>query len=171
MKNPGPQFPFIINNYERRVSASSLEKIVSLNEESIKKISVLMTKIGFLESSLDDFIERNESKTDMETFFKGLIPSLDSLDSIRRAVEDSGEEEWKKGVSIFYEKLLKLFSRFGFTQSAHAGIAFDSMLHEAVGFESSSVLPQNTITEVVENGWLYKKRVVRFAKVVIAKGE
>ena len=169
MKNPGPQFPFIINNYEQKVSASYLEKIVSLNEESVKKISALMTKIGFLESSIDDFIERNESKTDMEAFFKGLIPSIDSLDSIRRAVEDSGEEEWKKGVSIFYEKLLKLFSQFGFKPSAHAGMAFDSMLHETVGSESSSMLPQNTITEVVENGWLYKKKVVRFAKVVIAK--
>jgi len=169
VRNPRPQFPFIINHYERKVSPSSLERIISLNEENSEKISALLKKIGFLESSLDEFFEQEKSKTGIELFFKGLVPVMDNLDSLRVAVEYSGEEEWKKGVGFFYEKLLNLFSQFGFTLSAHVGMKFDSTLHEAVGAERSSMMPPNTILEVIENGWLYKKRVVRFAKVIVAK--
>jgi len=173
VKNPKAQFPFIITHFEHKAPTSALEKVLSLNEENTEKLSAILRKIGFLESSLEfsinEILKQEKPQTDIEVFFKGLTSIMDNLDSLRRAVEDSGDEEWKKGVDFFYEKLLKLFFQFDFTQSAQVGMSFDSALHEAVGVDTDSKQPPNTITEIVENGWLYKKKVLKYAKVIVAK--
>jgi len=173
VKNPKAQFPFIITHFEHKAPTPALDKLLSLNEENTEKLSALLRKIGFLESSMEfsinEILKPQRPQTDIETLFKGLTSVMDSLDSLRRAVAESGEQEWKKGVDFFYEKLLKLLSRFDFTQSARIGMPFDSALHEAVGTNTDSKQPLNTITEIIENGWLYKKKVLKFAKVIVAK--
>ncbi|HEB11818.1 MAG TPA: nucleotide exchange factor GrpE [Spirochaetales bacterium] len=186
MRKPKPRFPFIISPYEMKKEGASgvgilqmLEKILNQNEETKEKISKLYKKLGFLESALDDFLDREPAggepsnreagDKEMGNFFTRLIPILDSLDSIKRTVEESGQEEWRKGIAFFHEKLINNFVSFDFKPSAGIGMAFDPSLHESVGVDHQSDLIPGSITEIIQPGWLYKGEVLRFAKVIVAR--
>ena len=173
---PKQRFPFLIYPYEQKLITSCqgdilkpLEKIVAQNDESREKISKLLTKIGFLQSSFEEFLEKEQEESEIEAFFRKLIPLLNNLHSLKQAVEETGEEEWKKGVAFFYEKLLSLFSEYNLKISAERNMPFDPALHEAVGVEYNSDMPDGSIISVIENGWIYNSKVLRFAKVVISK--
>jgi len=188
MRKPKPRFPFIISPYEMKKEDAPgagilqmLEKILKQNEEHGEKISKLYKKLGFLESALDDFLDREAAGEDpsnreaggkeMGSFFTRLIPILDSLDSIKRTVEESGQEEWRKGIAFFHEKLINNFVSFDFKPSAGIGMAFDPSLHESVGVDHQSDLVPGSITEIIQPGWLYKGEVLRFAKVIVVRAK
>ena len=104
-----------------------------------------------------------------EAFYSQLIPVLDGLESVRAAIGTSGDESWKKGIDLFYEKLHLLFETKGFKSSARVGDVFDPSIHEAIGAEASSIVPAGTVSQVVQNGWMLGDRVLRYAKVVVAR--
>ncbi len=181
MRKPKPRFPFIISPYETEKDGSPgmeilpmLQNILSQNEETKERISKLYKKLGFLESALDDFLNREPpgrepTGQEMAAFLTRLIPILDSLDSIKRTVEESGQEDWKQGIAFFHEKLINHFASYEFKPSAEIGMAFDPSLHESVGVERQSDLAPGSITEIIQPGWLYKGQVLRFAKVIVAR--
>jgi molecular chaperone GrpE len=191
MRNPIPKFPFIITPFEGKKTGQfsddslqmpplhrnvddivqSIEKLLNQSITVEEKISKMLEKIGFLESAFDEFLESNQDRDKMAHFFTGLIPILDNLNFLTRAVENSGEKEWKKGIAIFYEKLFHLFREYHFETLAEIGMTFDPSIHEAVGTVNHPELPTGSIAEVVLKGWKYKKRILRYAKVVVVKEE
>lgn len=111
----------------------------------------------------------SEREEEMVRFFTDLIPVLDELTAMKRAIDETGEEEWKEGVAFFYEKLLHTFASFGFTLLGETGKPFDPSFHEAVGTGEGAGIPPGSIVDVVQPGWKYEDRALRFAKVLIAK--
>ena len=105
----------------------------------------------------------------MEGFFTELIPVLDELFSMKRAVDESAPEEWSEGVAFFYEKLLHSFGTYDFHMLGKTGEIFNPKFHEAVGVENRGELPGGSVVTVVQPGWSYGERVLRFAKVTITK--
>ena len=170
---PKPKFPFIISSFEKELVAGNalkpLKKILAQNEENREQISKLLTKIGFLESAFDEFLEKEKDESTIEDFFKKIVPVLDNLDSLKRAIIDSGEEGWKKGIDFFYEKFFSLLSQYNLEITAKKGMMFDPAMHEAVGVENNANLPEGTIVSVIENGWIYNNKVLRFAKIILSK--
>ncbi len=103
------------------------------------------------------------------SFFSGLLPIMDGLEAVRRQILKTGEEEWRKGITIFYEKLIDHCAASGLQASAQVGKPFDPSLHEALAAAEASGVGEGCICEVVQQGWLFRGRVLRFARVVVAK--
>ena len=175
---PKPKFPFIITSYEGKQQSfhnedvfDELKKIIAQNDENNDRLSKLLKKTGFIEAALDEFLEKENERHDMEPFFKGLVPIIDNLNSLKHAIEESGEAEWKKGIAFLYEKFFTLFSEYNFRASAIIGMTFDPAFHEAVGIVHNADLPEGSIAGIVENGWIYNDKILRFAKVTISREE
>lgn len=191
MRNPVPKFPFIITPFGGKKTGrfpadslqmtplsrtmndivQSIEKLLNRNITFEEKISKMVEKIGFLESTFDEFLESNLDRDGMANFFTGFIPILDNLSFLTQAVENSEEKEWKKGIAIFYEKLFNLFREYDFETLAEIGMTFDPSMHESVGTVNNPGLPTGSIAEVVLKGWKYKEKILRFAKVLVVKEE
>ena len=162
MRTPRSRFPFIISPYEKK-----------------DKISQLLKKMVTLESALDELLDKElrqelpkeDADREIKNLFSGLIPILDSLDSVKLMIEESGEEEWRNGFAILYDKFISLFEAHNFERSAKVGIVFNPELHESVSTAFSSSLPSGTISQIVEQGWLYKGKLLRYARVIVSKGE
>ncbi len=105
----------------------------------------------------------------LSAFFSDLISGLDGLISVKELIAESGHEEWQRGISLFYDKLIKLLASNDLKMSAEPGMAFDPALHEAVDVTSDPGLPSGAIADVIQAGWLYRGKVLRYAKVVVAK--
>jgi molecular chaperone GrpE len=188
MKTPVLRFPFLIiplqgdvpgrrpvpmgeNREDPEKLLESIEEIKLHTGASEEKMSKLVKKIGLLESALDEFLETPGKQDNLEDFFERFIPVLDNLRFLRRAVEDSGDEEWKKGIEMFYRKLFNFFLEFGFEPSAQIGMTFDPARHESVETAVNPDLPPGSLAEVLLDGWTYKGRVLRYAKVVVVSHE
>jgi len=180
MRLPRPRFPFLIVPFQGEPPASPaedyLKQIVKAIDElrphietNGEKMSKVMRKIGLLEAALDEFLESSRQEDDLAAFFEKFIPVLDNLRFLKRAVEDSGDDQWKKGMAIFYEKLDKLFRDFGFEPAAQKGVPFDPSRHEAVDTVVDPELSPGTVADIVLDGWIYKGRLLRYAKVIVVK--
>ena len=103
------------------------------------------------------------------SFFSGLLPIVDGLEAVRRVILQTGKEEWRRGISMSYEKLLEHLAASGLQASARIGEPFDPTLHEALAAAEAPGTEEGCVCEVVQQGWLYRGKLLRFARVVVAR--
>jgi molecular chaperone GrpE len=104
-----------------------------------------------------------------------LIPVLDDLD---RAIEHTvasaasgGElEHLLSGVEMVRTRILNVFEKEGVEVVDPLGAAFDPNLHHAVGQREDAEVPEHTVVEVYQKGYLMGGRVVRPAMVIVSAG-
>lgn len=106
-----------------------------------------------------------------EALLKELLPTIDNLERAL-AHQNSGDDAkaMREGVDLTLKALLTATAKFGLSPIDSIGQPFDPNLHEALAMEESAeVAPQSVLREF-EKGYFYKDRLLRAAKVVVAKG-
>lgn len=96
---------------------------------------------------------------------RGLLPILDNLE--RALSHASQEDPLKEGVSLIRKQLLDLLARHGLKRLEAVGKKFDPHYHEAIGHVESAELPEDTVAEELEPGYMLEERLLRPAKVRI----
>jgi len=101
---------------------------------------------------------------------RGLLPVLDDLDRALNAPRDNRHvKHFLKGIKLIEGQLFKVLEEKGVKPIKATGEAFDPNLHEAVMIDTESDQPDNTVIEELQKGYIYKDKVVRPAKVKVAK--
>ena len=157
------RFPFIIGPSERRLLR------VEESGDVAGKFSRILGSLSLVEAALEELLDRAGPQGAWRDFFASFVPVMDGFDGMRLAIARMGREEWTRGIEILLEKLETLLESRGFRSLARTGMAFDPSRHQAVGTRDSPGVPRGTITEIVENGWEYNGKVVRYAKVIVVK--
>ena len=95
-----------------------------------------------------------------------ILPVLDSLD---KALESAEEGPMTDGVRLTRENLIQALQAEGLSQ-IEVGAEFDPNTMEALTtLPASDEHPDGSIIDTLEGGWMYKDRVLRPARVVVAK--
>jgi len=95
-----------------------------------------------------------------------ILPVLDNLDKALEAAEDGPLAD---GVRLTRENLLDAFQTEGL-KPIEVGSKFDPNTMEAITtLPASEEYPDGTVIDTLESGWMYKDRVLRPARVVVAK--
>ncbi len=98
-----------------------------------------------------------------------LLPVLDNFGrAIKHLPEEKKNDEWVKGVLAIHQQFLSLMTSMGVTVVPVDGM-FNPELHEAVGNGDGENVPTGTILEVVQPGYTLYGKLIRPAKVRIAK--
>ena len=74
-----------------------------------------------------------------------------------------------QGMRSIQRQIHQLLERRGVLTFDSIGQAFDPSLHEAVDTDSSRKYPDATVSREVEKGYLWEGKVLRAAKVVVAR--
>ena len=99
---------------------------------------------------------------------KGLLPVLDDLERAMELLKDSKDEAAVKGTGLIYEKLFAYLKSKGLEVIDAVGKDFDTDFHEAVTqFPAPSEDMKGKVIEVVQTGYTYGGKVLRYAKVVV----
>ena len=99
---------------------------------------------------------------------KGLLPVLDDLERAMELLKDSKDEAAVKGTGLIYEKLFAYLKSKGLEVIDAVGKDFDTDFHEAVTqFPAPSEDMKGKVLEVVQTGYTYGGKVLRYAKVVV----
>lgn len=145
-------------------------------EELKDKYDSLNDKYIRLAAEFDNYRRRTaKEKLDLvltaaEDTVKGI---LTVLDDIERAIEvlKAAEGDHKpaiEGTELIYAKLYNYLESKGLKRMEPLGSELDTDYHEAVAqYPAPDKKSRNKIINVVQNGYLLKGKVIRYAKVVV----
>jgi molecular chaperone GrpE len=99
---------------------------------------------------------------------KKLLPILDDF---HRSIESSSEtkdfEAFFKGIELIRDNFSKVLVEVGVERIETIGKPFDVEFHEAL-MQQPSDKPEGTVLAELEPGYVYKDRVIRHARVIVA---
>ncbi len=109
-----------------------------------------------------------------------LIPILDVVDNFERAIYGDalvvgdangpvGRDAFRDGVELIFQHFLDVLEKRGVTPVEVEGHDFDPNLHEAVGHVESDRHETNQIVQEMQKGYMLDDRLLRPARVVVAK--
>lgn len=103
-----------------------------------------------------------------------ILDLLNVLDDLERTVDlaQTGKEDlsaFLKGVEMILAHLYEMLKNHGVKPIEAEGKIFDPSFHEALMQVENKELPEHTIVEVLQKGYLIHGRVLRTAKVKVSK--
>lgn len=110
-----------------------------------------------------------------EDFFRRVLPILDGFDNIFRYAERvnlEGNEtlgNWLKTLETLYRRLQSALEKEGLLAIESKGTPLDLSIHEVIDTREDQTVPDNTVIDELVRGYQYGRRVLRDAKVVVAK--
>ncbi len=105
-----------------------------------------------------------------ESIFRQLLSVVDNLErAISAAQENSEDSALFEGVKLTHKDIIKLFETFNVKLVKAENEPFDPNFHQAVTQEENDEFPDNTVTTVLQKGYLLQDRLIRPAMVVVSK--
>ena len=125
-----------------------------------------------LAADYDNF--RKRSAKEKETLYAAgkadavekLLPVYDNLE--RALNQATADEAYKKGVEMTMTQLVGILNGLGVEIFGEIGETFDPNIHNAVMHTEDESLPENTISQVFQQGFKMGDKIVRFAMVQVA---
>jgi molecular chaperone GrpE len=150
---------------------NALDKVAELEKLNNELKDTLLRKVA----EFENYKRRNENdqlnilKYAAESFIKNILPIYDDLErSLSHIDEVTSFDSTKKGLLLVFEKFGKILENQGVKRIDAIGKQFDVQLHEALMQQPAENVPAHTVLDVLENGYMYKDRVIRHAKVIVS---
>ena len=126
-------------------------------------------------AELDNYRKRaardleNAQRYAVERFAQELLGVLDGFELARANAANADARSLLEGQQATHRLLLKAFEKAGVTEIEATGQPFDPERHEAMVAQPSADLPPGTVLETVQKGYLLSGRLLRPARVVVAR--
>jgi molecular chaperone GrpE len=155
--------------------AEALQQIATLNKEAVE------AKDKMLRALADADNTRRRAERDRQDTLKFSVTGfardlLTVSDNLRRALNaipaDHGNEQLNtiyEGVEATERELLRVFAKNSITKIEPLGQKFDPNLHEVIFEIPSADKEPGTVMQVVEPGYMIHERLLRPARVGVAK--
>lgn len=129
-----------------------------------------------LAADFDNYRKRTEKefREIIEYAGEGVLRQvLPILDDIERALfnndKNISEESVQKGLELIHKKFVKTLEDLGVKPIESLNKPFDPDFHHAVLAREEKGIEPEMVVEEFEKGYVYKKQVLRYAKVVVSK--
>ena len=148
-------------------------------KEDAEKAADFADKILRLKADFENTRKRVErEKQDFVKFAnEGIILELlNILDDLERTVslaeaQKQDPEAFLKGVEMILAHLYEMLKEYGVKPLEAKGKLFDPHYHEALMQVEDKELPEHTVIEELQKGYILNERVIRTAKVKVSKKE
>lgn len=120
-------------------------------------------------------IEREQSQGGQNAFANAIRRYLDIADDLARALKDKNRPAdgngaiWASGIDLIHRKMIAAFDADGIKIIETDGKYFDPNMHEAISHEDSPDHESGQIIDVVQPGYTLGERVIRPARVRVAR--
>ncbi|MDN5924047.1 MAG: nucleotide exchange factor GrpE [Xanthomonadales bacterium] len=103
-----------------------------------------------------------------EKLLRELLPVCDNLER-GLATDHPGADALREGMLLTLKSLLKVMDDHGLTRIDPEGQPFNPEHHEAMSMIESDTHAPNTVVSVLEKGYVLNDRLLRPARVIVAK--
>lgn len=113
----------------------------------------------------------NAHKYGIEKLLNQILPVVDSLEQALQAKQqgEADPDALSQGVELTLKMLLDALGKFAVTPIDPQGEAFDPHQHEAMSMQDAPDAEPGTVLMVIQKGFLLHDRVLRPARVIVAK--
>ena len=111
----------------------------------------------------------NARRYGIEGLAAELLTVADSLEMALATGSEAPAEALLEGGRATLKQLQTAMDKFGVTQISPEGEPFDPELHEAMTMQESATAEPNTVLTVVQSGYQINGRLLRPARVIVAK--
>lgn len=107
----------------------------------------------------------------LEKFVQSLVPVIDSLEQAIQLVNKEENPSMYEGLELTNKLFLDCLQKNGIEQLCPTGEAFNPQEHEAMSMIESDEVAPNSIINVFQKGYRLNERVIRPARVIVAKAK
>lgn len=161
--------------FEIRLSPSDNEDL------AVKKIQSLQGELQEITGQYDK-LEKQHRQTQadfqaekalsynkaVKSMVEALLPSIDGLEKALTSLEGEHAQSHREGIAMILDQQRKALADHGVFRIAARGRRFDPHLHEAVAVTTVSGVEKGMVTEVLQEGYLFQKRLIRPAMVKVS---
>ena len=163
--------------FGKKKKTSKKDKEKETLEQMGQKLAEINDKYIRLAAEFDNYRKRTlKEKSDLlkygaETSLKSILTVIDDFERGLKTVEKTPDDDpVKTGILLIYNKFRDYLTRQGIKEIDCSNGEFDVEAHEAITkFPAPSEELKGKIIDVVEKGYMYHDKVMRFAKVVIGE--
>jgi molecular chaperone GrpE len=164
---------------EQEAPASSSEVQQLRQSLELKSREAAAANDKYIRAAADFDNYRKRMQRDLADFRKYAneqmaLELLTVVDHLGLALKHAGEtgdasEGLRQGVELVYKQLCDVLEKFGVTRFSAEGEPFNPAKHEALMQVAAADVPENTVVQVLQDGYLYHEKVLRHAKVGVSK--
>ncbi len=151
------------NGSSEQINILSLKK--ELDDERNRHLRTLADFDNYRKRVLRE-IESGSARGKKE-LLKDLLAVLDNLE---RALEQIGDERYRRGLEMVYRQFSTLLRQHGLEAVDSLGKPFDPCEHEGIGYMENAALPQGHVAEELTRGYRFGRELLRPARVIVSKG-
>ena len=157
---------------------AEVEELKDEISEEKKELEDFKNKFFYLAAEMENMKKRherdmqNQIKYGNERVLKGLIEVIDNLDRTLQAIENDEDEKVKNihiGVDMVKKQFMDTLTANGLEKVEALGQKFDPNFHEAMAQQPVEGKEDEEVIQVYQEGYTLNGRLIRAAKVVIAK--
>ncbi len=171
-------------NLENEEVTKTEDKVHDVIEEELekhvepKKEEDFKAKYYYLAAEIENMKRRydrekeNLLKFGNEKVLSGLLTVVDNFDLTVNALKTDNDDKVKnivKGIDMIRSQFLDVLKQNGLTQVDALGKKFDPNFHEALSQTKAEGKEDDEIIQVYQQGYSLNGRLIRAAKVVVAK--
>ncbi len=143
----------------------TIEKLHKEKDDSQKKYIHLQAEFENAQKRWD----KNRQNMRIEYTASVLKNFLPLYDSFKKAIDSANETE-KSVLNSFYTQFMSILKSYGAEPiQVEVNDQFDYSLHEALTSVEKEDVPENRILEIIQDGFKYRKEVIRYTKVIISR--
>ena len=111
----------------------------------------------------------NAHRYGLEKLLSSLLPVVDSLEEALRLADLHADTAMHEGLDLTMKLFLDVLAKYDVQQLNPQGEPFDPQQHEAMSMQASQDVPSNTVLVVFQKGYKLNDRIIRPARVIVAK--
>jgi len=154
-----------------------MEEVIAENEKLNDKFTRLAAEFkNYKKRTRKE--EQERLKYEGKSILKELLPVFDDIDravihqensSNNNTEQSSGQDTDNGGLKMIHKKLHNVLNNLGVEKYDSVGEEFDPDLHHAIMTKESEDHDSDIVLEEIEKGYLYKDKVLRYARVIVSK--
>lgn len=158
-------------------TGDELAQLQTALEEAKAKADENWEKLLRKEAEFQNFRKRAETdvanarKFGIEKFASELLAVIDSFEQAKSIEinEDTKATSIMEGMDLTHKVLLDVLHKFGIEVLDPTGEAFNPQFHEAMSMQETADAKPNEVIMVMQKGFMLQDRVLRPARVIVAK--
>ncbi|NOX16859.1 MAG: nucleotide exchange factor GrpE [Chlorobi bacterium] len=154
------------------VNVSKDEIISKLKEENEALKETLLRKVA----EFENYKRRTENEISEMLKYAAqefILEMLNVYNDLRRSLEHIKDAKdinaIKAGLEMVFDKFSKALKNQGVERMEVKGKEFDFNFHDALMQRPSAEVPDGTVLEEIEPGYIYKDKVLKHAKVIVSQ--
>jgi len=165
-----------VEEIEAEVTSTEVDTLKKELEEKTKLADDYLSQLKYLQADFENYkkmVAREREMYEMcatEELTKSLLPLIDNLEiAIASAKQNEGRSSFVEGIELIYKDLMSILGEEGLKSIKAVGEKFDPYKHEVIMTVVDDSLPEDTVLEELEKGYMLGSKVIRTAKVKVSK--